>query len=80
MDLGICPGFLSNPIFGISVRNDQQLSRLVTQMFVSEGMTDEIAFAVTTQLDGNMSQFASKAGPPIRVLNNGAIMFTMIRI
>ena len=45
MDLGICPGFLSNPIFGISVCNNQQLSRLVTQMFVSEGMTDEIAFA-----------------------------------
>ena len=45
MDLGICPGFLSNPIFGISVCNNQQLSRLVTTMFVSEEMTDEIAFA-----------------------------------
>ena len=45
MDLAICPGFLSIPIFGISVCNNQQLSRLVTQMFVSEEMTDEIAFA-----------------------------------
>ena len=80
MDLGICPGFLSNPIFGISVCNNQQLSRLVTQMLVSEGMTDEIAFAKLQRNGGNMSQFATKAGPPIRVLNNGAIMFTMIRI
>ena len=44
-------------------------------MFVSEGMTDEIAFA---KLQRNQMEIwvisQTKAGPPIWVLNNGAIM------